>query len=506
MAAEPERLIRFACSKELFEALVATMGNGVALSCSHAELETMVVELGRELLRQVLQDNLDLRSAGEERLDAVVDAAGIDRPRAEAGHVRQLQTVLGTVEVNRIAYRRPGQENLHPADAGLNLPTERYSHGLRALAAVEASRGSFDDAVAAIEGATGQKVGKRQVEALAAAAASDFDDFYATRKPASADPGDLVVLSADGKGIVMRPEALRPATARAAKDAKAKLSTRLSKGEKRNRKRMAELAAVYDAKPAPRTPGDILAGQGGQRPADTPAPVTPGPKAKAKVLFASVVNSAATVIAQAFDEAERRDPGHLRSWVGLVDGNREQIAAMNAEAKTRGVSITIVIDFIHVLEYLWKAAWCFYGEGDPAAEAWVRQLAHGVLASNATVVAGIIRRRATRGGLEADKRTGADACAKYLTNKSPYLDYARALKEGLPIATGVIEGACRHLVADRMALTGARWGLEGAEAVLQLRALRSNGDWEAYYQFHQQQELERVHHSRYANGVIPQAA
>src|SRR5664280_1711648 len=171
---------------------------------------------GRALLRRLLADHLELRAHREARVE-VVDAAGVARGRVESGHGRALATVFGEVEVHRLAYRAPGQANLHPADGGLNLPEEKHSHGLRRLAAVEAARGSFDEAAGAVERATGDRLGKRQVAELAARTAVDFDDFYATRKlPPAADPGDVLALSADGKGIVMRPEALRPATARAA--------------------------------------------------------------------------------------------------------------------------------------------------------------------------------------------------------------------------------------------------------------------------------------------------
>ena len=257
----------------------------------------------------------------------------------------------------------------------LNLPEEKHSHGLRRLAAVEAARGSFDEAAGAVERATGDRLGKRQVEELAARTAVDFDDFYATRKlPPAADPGDVLALSADGKGIVMRPEALRPATARAAAKTSPKLATRLSKGEKRNRKRMAELGAVYDAAPVVRTPADILPDCGAKR-----AEVTAGPTASNKWLTTSVVEEAASVVHAIFDEAERRDPNHTRAWVALVDGANHQIDRIRAEAKTRGVEVSIICDFIHVLEYVWKAAWCFYPEADPAAQAWVRHQALAVL-------------------------------------------------------------------------------------------------------------------------------
>ncbi|MGH9285368.1 MAG: ISKra4 family transposase, partial [Acidimicrobiales bacterium] len=105
-----------------------------------------------------------------------------------------------------------------------------------------------------------------------------------------------------------------------------------------------------------------------------------------------------------------------------------------------------------------------------------------------------------------ERRAKADRAADYLTNTAAHLDYPTALSKGWPIATGIIEGACRHIVADRLDRTGARWGLHGAEAVLRLRALRSNGDFEDYFTFHLEQECHRVHESRYADGIIPTAA
>ena len=168
--------------------------------------------------------------------------------------------------------------------------------------------------------------------------------------------------------------------------------------------------------------------------------------------------------------------------------------------------MTIVIDLIHVLEYLWKAAWSFFDEGDAAAEAWVHDKATKVLNGDARHVAAAIRRRATREKLTTTRRKGADTCANYLTAKSPYLGYPAALANGWPIATGVIEGASRHLVKDRMDPTGARWGLTGAESVLKLRAIHSNGDWDEYFKYHLTQEQHRVHKSQYAGNAIPTAA
>jgi hypothetical protein len=478
--------------------LVGLLGGEQAAGLSHSALEDRLAADGREVLRQLFQDHLSLRAERERPVGPLVGADTIARATVEAGRERGLASVFGDLSVTRIAYRARGARDIHPADALLNLPAERHSHGLRRLAAIEASRGSYDDAVAAIERASGQRLGKRQVEDLAARAALDFDVFYAQHERVLVEPDDVIVLSCDGKGVVMRPGALRPATAKAASSATTKLKTRLSKGEKRNRKRMAEVGAVYDIAPLARSASDVMPGDDAEHQV--------APAAKNKWLTASVIEDAADIVSRVFDEAERRDSGHDRAWVALVDGNNHQIDRIRAEARARGTPVTIVLDFIHALEYVWKAAWSFFEEGDPAAEGWVRHHALQLLHGRARKVAGNIRRQATKTGLAPARRAGADSAAKYLTNKAPIMDYPTALAAGWPIATGVIEGACRHLVKDRMDITGARWGLPGAEAVLKLRAITCNGDFDTYWSYHLAQEHRRVHQSRYLTGEIPHTA
>jgi hypothetical protein len=421
---------------------------------------------------------------------------GVSRGRVESGHGRALETVFGTVWVERLAYRAPGVGNLHPADAALNLPVERHSHGLRKLTALEAARGSFQDAVDAILRQTGQLLGKRQIEELASLAAMDFEDFYETRRPARSEPGDLLVLSADGKGIVMRSDALRTRAPARPRAGPAKPS--LSGDQRQGRKRMAEIGAVYDAAPAPRTAADIhpSAAPEGYEPA-------PPPVAANKWLGASVVTAPAAVIGRVFDEAERRDPKHRRTWVALVDGAIHQIERIKFEARKRKVKVTIVVDLVHVLGYLWNATGCLHPNDDQAAARWVHHQATRVLEGHARKVAGAIRRQATNNRLGASQRKPADEAAVYLTNKAPYLDYPTALTQGWPIATGIIEGACRHLIKDRMDITGARWGLAGAEAILRLRAIIANGDFDQYWQYHLAQEHHHVQEARYHNHAIP---
>ena len=490
-----------------FETLLRDLTGAPAMAMTHAELEDHIATEGREVLRRAMQDHLDLRTLREPRRDDIVDAAGTLHTHVESDHTRPLTTILGDVAVTRKAYRKKGLPNLYPADAALNLPHEQYSHGLRKVAAIEATRGSYEETVGAIARATGQAVGKRQVEELVQRAAVDFPAFYTDTPRPQAAPEDVLVLSFDGKGIVMRPDALRPATAKAAAKRQPKLATRVSPGEKRDRKRMAEVGAVYDVTPVVRTPEDIvrIPASPNDTPAETAKPKA-APVARAKWVMASVVDDVATVVKQGFDEAERRDPEHVRPCLVLVDGNNDQIQQIETQAQARGIPITIGIDCIHVFEYVWLAAWCLFAAGDANVERWVQAQVLAILQGKASVVAAAMRRKATAQGLNADERKGVEKCAKYLLNKKAYLDYPTLLARGWPIATGIIEGTCRHLVKDRMDRTGARWGLLGSESVLKLRALVSNGDFQAYWAYHLAQEQDRVHRARYAPESPPHAA
>jgi hypothetical protein len=484
----------FLPARKQFESLVARLAGEETRRMTHADVERLLRTDGTELLRILFQGHLDARGVGE-ATGPVVGADGRARTHARISD-RELVTVFGAVRVARLGYGQRGVESLYPRDAELNVPSEIYSHGVRRQVAEEAARGSFDEAVKAIDRTTGADVAKRQVEELASRAAADFDTFYDSRAAATraeaAKTAPILVLTTDGKGVVMRAEALREATRKAADQRERKLRTRLAKGEKTATRRMATVASVYAIEPFYRTPEDIVRDLAPER-----EPIA-RPRPEGKRVWASVVKEPVEVIDEMFEEAERRDPEHLKSWVALVDGNETQMRLLKDAAKKRGIALDIVVDIIHVIEYLWRAAYCFHAEGTPDAETWVTERLLSLLRGKASDVAAGIRRSATLRGLSPEARRAADVCAGYLLKYRDHLDYHLCLAAGLPIATGVIEGACRHLIKDRMDITGARWGLDGAEAVLRLRALRSSGDFDAYWPFHEQQEHLRNHAARYA--------
>jgi hypothetical protein len=489
----------FESAREAFEGLLGELSARDALSMTHSDIETLLAERGRELMRRAFQGHLDLRGPG--RVVGAVESTDNAPLLYERQSGRNLETQFGRVRVERLGYYAHDEAVVYPLDGHLNLPSESYSFGVRRRVAKEAIRGSFDEAVESVAETTGAKVPKRQAENLARRAAQDFDAFYeqraADRDSNRTDP--LLVMSVDGKGVPMRREHLRDATRKAADERQHRLASKLSKGEKKGSKRMSTVAVVYTVEPYERTPEQVVADLKGTLREAKPQ----RPRPTNKRTWASLRKSPDAVIADAFSEALKRDPHKRKDWIALVDGNETQLECLERQAEEQGIDLTIVLDLMHVLSYVWKASHAFNDEGSQESEEWVYERLHQILRGRAGYVAGGIRRSATKRGLSEAERAAADDCANYLLKYSKYMRYDHYLEQGWPICTGVIEGACRHVVQDRLGKTGARWSLDGAEAVLRLRSLHISGDFDAYWQFHEDCERQRNHVSRYANGIPP---
>jgi hypothetical protein len=487
-----------------FAALQGHMHAPEAMQMTHGELESHVIERTRSIARDMLQGHLDLRT-GAERPVRVVGDDDVHRSRTRASS-RQLRTLVGEVVLGRLLYQAAGVHGLAPQDAALSLAKDSYSMGVRRRVAEEVAGGSFDDAVEAIGKTSGATIAKRQVESLAMVAVRDFDEFYASMAWEAESDDALLVLTMDGAGIIMRTDSLRPATRKRAEqeDQQPKAwPDRTKSGEKPNRRRVAEVASVYSVSPFVRTSDDVIGELASIRPIRAAGQAPPRPRPVNKRVWASVDKSMFDVVEQTFQEALRRDPEHRRQWVVLVDGQDQQLAAVEAAAKRHGVAVQIICDFIHTLEYLWKAAHCFHAPGSSEARQWVCAHARALLeGSDPSQVAAGMRRSATI--RDVPRRNAVDKAARYLIKRRHYMKYGDALKAGLPIATGVIEGACRHLVRERMDCSGARWSVTGAEAVLKLRALRLSADLDDYWTHHLAREHGRNHLSSYAGAIAPE--
>jgi hypothetical protein len=312
-----------------------------------------------------------------------------------------------------------------------------------------------------IEDRTGVKTGHAQLAGIAKGPAAWTGDFYEERsrdaqeeqQPAS----DVIMMQRDGKGIAMRPKHRK----KAGKE----------DGTRPGVKKMAEIVAVADFTPAIREPADIAA-----RPARRKA--HPGPKARDKWVSASVTKPAEDMIAAAFDEAGRRDPERVRQRDFLVDGNKQQITAIGAQAEARGLKVPVLIDYIHVSGYIGKASAALH-PGDPAAagqwaDGQLLRVLHGRAKAVAATLASLARKTRANPRKRHLDHTDVDKAVTYLTNNQQHMKYDKALAGGWPIATGMIENACRFVIEDRFGITGARWSPRGAEDILKIRAVVVN--------------------------------
>jgi hypothetical protein len=487
--------------KNEFFKLIGELESNQCQAMDLSDLEQKLNHDGREILRLMLQSHINHRGLGE--IDDTLEGSDkVIRNHTRQG-TRKIKSLFGVVETKRLSYGNRGAESLFPKDSHMNLPTTSFSYELQKRAVQEVIKGSYDNAVESIFYTTGQAIPKQQIEHIAIHAANNFDNFYQQQisddKSKATKNCPLLILTADGKGVVMHKDDLRPATKKKAeKDKSKKLKKRLSPGEKNNSKRMATVASVYNIDKYIRKPEDFKKELASIKLVDN----KPKPKPVAKRVWASVEKEPTDVINEMFAEGLRRDPKAKKTWVALVDGNLHQIELIKAKAKKTNRAVTIVCDIIHVLEYLWKAAWDFFELGDNNAEEWVSENFLSILEGKSSIVAAGMRRSATNQKYSKNERAAIDKCAKYLLNKSPYLKYNEYLKQGFPIATGVIEGACRHLVKDRMDITGARWRLQSAESVLKLRSLKSSGDFAEYWKFHEKQEFIRNHKSKYRKASL----
>ncbi len=360
--------------------------------------------------------------------------------------------------------------------------------GMRALAAYHLGTGGYGQAQHVIAARTGATIGRAQLTMLAADLARWVADFY-DQRAAHADGlagGDVLMMQADGKGIALRPEH--------------RASTRTD-AARPGIKKMAEIVAVAAFTPAVREPADIAAPPARRQ-------EHPGPAARDTWVSASITDDIPAMIGRAFDEADRRDPRHVHQRIFLVDGNRQQISAIAEHAKNRGLKVPIFIDYIHAAEYVRRAAVALHqGKPPTVASQWsdgqLLRVLHGRAKPVAATLAAVAAKTRKNPNTRHLDLSDVDRAVTYLTKNHQHMRYDKALANGWPIATGLIEGACRHVIEDRFGLTGARWSPNRAEDILKIRAVVVNGDLDPYITYYKHRYQREHHLARYDPTSIP---
>lgn len=457
-----------------FALLEAWLASSRTLQLPLHEIESQQQTKGREVQRLLLQAHLQRRGDGDvgPALLVLLQAGSVLYTHRRL-RTRSLKTIFGPVEIHRMGYSRDGAPSIYPLDQTLTLPARSFSYELQRRLVKAAVQNPFHESVETVADLTGVSVPKRSLEEILRDAALDFDAFYQQLAPMPAD-GSILVAAVDGKGIPMvKPGGAQP-------------SVRLTKGQKANKKRMATVAAVFTRAPWVRTPEQVVESLF-RIERQTPAGQTP-PRPENKRVWASLLKGKTAVIEEVAQEMQRRDPQGVKTRVAVTDGERAlQILVEET------LSVTLILDLLHVLEKLWKAAYVFHAEGSPEAELWVLDRTLRILFGEVSQVVKGIRQSITKRRLSGAKRKTLGGVADYLHRNRTRMRYDEYLAKGWPIASGPVEGACKNLIKDRMERSGMRWTEEMAEAIVQLRAIYLSGDFDRYWSFHIEKDQQRLH-------------
>jgi hypothetical protein len=480
---------RFCKAAKLFSKMLNKVQLAAKRGDAVHEVEEMtwgdLIETGREMIVAFIEEQ-------EEELPrpAVIEHEGKQLQRLPERRVRSYVSAFGPTPFARDVYatRETQRQEVVPLDARLGMPESDTSYLLQKWSGTQFVKESYSESRITLQSILGFAPSVNCLEDMAAQASAHAEVYFDQQAPVdSTTEAEILVATSDCKGVPMR-KVDAPRTKRG-DDAPPR--KRLKKGEKNGQKRMACVGGVYSVAPFRRTVEDVLneilrKEKQQQRP-------QPQNKRLRAVLTREVdgteVNAKDVVFNWLAAELRQRDPHEQRTVVAVMDGETK---LRDLQELKIGRAIGI-LDIWHVTEYLWELAYCFYRDGSDEAEAFVGTYLRKLLEGKVNRVIGGIRQMATKRELSEPKWEKVEDCLAYFAVRADYMKYDEYLAAGYPIGSGVVEGACRHLVKDRMEHTGMRWRIAGAQAILSLRAIYVNDDWETFHVDRIQTEQRRLY-------------
>lgn len=453
-----------------FDTLLATVTDGPA--CAADQMERHLFQQLLVIGANLLQLYFDIQAAAQPRT-ALVTAAGETLPY-HSEKTRSYYAIFGELEIRRPYFYRRDVGSASPLDATLGLGADSYSDFLRELCSELGVYLPYTKGRDLLDRWLGIRLSTRCTQAFIEQDAADVTTYYEQAPaPPPAEEESILVLQSDGKGVPMVTASANTA------------EVRLKRGQARSRKKAATVTTLYTIAPAPRTVADVMATllKDGDRPAEQ---ARTGPQHKQ---IWGTMQGKAAALNRLQDQVHKRNGDHIQERVMLCDGDK----SLQAHLLARFPGYSLILDFIHAYESLWQVANVLFGQDDPARQPWVVAHTHQLLNGQALALATSFRERAQAKRCRRRQQKILHKVANYFEANQPYMDYATYLANGWPIASGVIEGACRHFVKDRLELSGMRWSLDGAENLLHLRAVAENHDWDMYHRFRKQQRQQRLY-------------
>ena len=393
---------------------------------------------------------------------------------------RHYVSIFGKLKFVRPYFYRKGQKGQVPLDAELSLGDDSYSDLVREVSDYLGVYGVYHKSCDILERLLGLNLSTRALQANLGEDAADVSDYYAQKSgPEASSEAEILVIQADGKGVPMILEETQTD------------KVRLGKGEKYGHKKEAIVTSVYSIEPFIRTPEQVVASYYDKISLARPS------KPKNKHLWATLDGKDAA-LSRLAEQVQSRLGSHIHQRIALCDG----CPSLQIRITKHFSDFTLILDFIHANEYLWKVANVLFGETNDQRFEWMRARTLQLLSGKTKQLIAEFRALAVPGKqpkLSQCKRTQLITTANYFERNLPFMDYPTYLSNGWPIASGVIEGACRHFVKDRCELSGMRWLQSGAENLLRLRAVAENNDWDDYQTYRKQQRHLRLYGSLQSN-------
>lgn len=485
--------------------------------------------IGTEELHQV-ERNLfrQMQRLGRGFLEAFVAASGTgyeagNPPLSEEGLPMEYKetvespyvSIFGEITIPRAAYAHPKGGRVYPIDAQLNLPAHRYSYLLlkwmQSSSAEEDFRSTVNRFNEIFDFSFFPELPQRQGLPIA----EYVEPFYEQQEaPLPETEGSHIAISADSKGVrILKRE-------REGANEEVPAKPRRGKGEKPGIKKEAVVVTDFSFDPEARDPEEIVKGllnrftkeekeqqkqdRKDRRKAGLPEPRVPSNKH----VFATLDGKKAA-FDHLLDHVAKRDPQGQKRLVGLLDGDPYLEDRLLEELEARGMRDrldALIVDIIHVSDYLWDVGTALYGEKGPHRISWVEGKLYALLESKVGYVIGGFKQIRTKNRLSSPQKTAIQKAITYFENHRHMMDYATYLEKGYPIATGTVEGTCGSLVKDRMEQSGMRWSIVGAQAVLAQRAVVKNGDWEDFWSYFIDAERERLYPTVFERTALSQKA
>ena len=459
--------------EEMLEYVTGEQARTATADATERGLFKMLIEMGLKLLTLFFI----MRSQNASR-ETFKTADGSEL-RYHRDTKRRYVSIFGKLRFVRPYFYRKGKGGRIPLDAELSLGDDCYSDLVREVNDYLGVNGVYHKGCETLERLLGVRLSTRVVQSNLGEDAADVLAYYAQKPaPVASSEAEILVIQADGKGVPMILEETKPD------------GVRLGKGEKHGHKKEAIVTSVYSIKAFTRTPEQVVASYYDKINLDRPS------KPQNKRLWATL-DGKDTALNRLAKQVRFRLGSHIQYKIALCDG----CEALQTRIAKHFSGFTQILDFIHANEYLWDVANAFFGETNDQRFAWMRSHTLQLLSGQTSQLIAEFRSLTTQPKISKRKRIQLLKTANYFERNLPFMDYPTYLSNGWPIASGVIEGACRHFVKDRCELSGMRWLQCGAENLLRLRAVAENNDWDIYHAYRKQQRHQRLYASLPTNLV-----